>query len=495
MMLDQANMARWEHPIAIDPTAALPVFLQIARAIAEDVRRGRLRAGEKLPGSRTLAGAVGVHRNTVLAAYRELAAEGWIETRPAGGTFVSNEIGSPLHRDPRRGQRLEPRLGFDLPPSSLDDPRVPEVPRGTLTLAAGTPDSRLFPTGAIARAYRRALELHGATSLGYGDPRGVLPLRKQLGAMLSSLRGLAVDDLLITRGSQGALDLVARTLLRPGDVIAVEALGYRPAWGAFQAAGALLVPIPVDEHGLRVDALAEHAGAVRAVYVTPHHQYPTTATLSPGRRLALLELARTRRFAIVEDDFDFEFHYEGRPVLPLASADRAGVVVYVGTLSKILAPGVRTGFVVAPAPLLDRMAALRMVVDRQGDPVVELAIAELLEDGEVQRHARRIRRIYLERRDTLLEALHAKLASVVTVDPPGGGMAAWIRVDPSVDVVEWSERSLRAGVAFAPAKNFAFDGRSRPFARLGFAALDVRELREAVSRMASALPSKKRRSA
>src|SRR5262249_52253572 len=282
-----------------------------------------------------------------------------------------------------------------------------------------------------------------------GDPRGHERLRAALASMVSTVRGLAAgpESVLVTRGSQMGLDLLARTLIAPGDVVAVEAFGYRPAWEALRLAGARLVPLPVDAGGLRIDALEDLAARerVRAVYVTPHHQYPTTAVLTPGRRLALLALARAQRIAIIEDDYDHEFHYDGRPVLPLASADDAGVVVYVGTLSKILAPGLRIGFVVAPAPLVDRLAAVRSFVDRQGDRAVERAVAELLEDGDVQRHARRVRRIYQGRRDALAEALGRELGTVISFAPPAGGMALWARVDPSVDPDAWAERALSKG--------------------------------------------------
>jgi GntR family transcriptional regulator/MocR family aminotransferase len=309
--------------------------------------------------------------------------------------------------------------------------------------------------------------------------------------MVSSLRGLAAgpDSVLITRGSQMALDLVARTLVKPGEVVAVEALGYRAAWEVLRLAGARLQPLPVDAQGLDVDALEALVAKerVRAVYLTPHHQYPTTVVLSPGRRLRLLELAARHRIALIEDDYDHEFHYEGRPVLPLAAADGAGVVIYVGTLSKILAPGLRLGFLVAPPPLLERLAAVRHLVDRQGDQAVECAVAELLEDGEVQRHARRARRIYQVRRDALCQALQAELSSALRFEAPQGGISLWAQMDPAVDVDSWSERALARGVAFYPARRFAFDGRSRPAARLGFAALNEREIAEAVRRMKGAL--------
>jgi GntR family transcriptional regulator/MocR family aminotransferase len=492
-------MRSWELAVRLDPAADLPVFLQIARAVSADVRRGRLRAGDALPSSRALSRSLAVHRNTVLAAYRELAAEGWIETEPARCTVVSSDVANASANATRaRTSRAAPAtpsatVGFDLG-AAIDPYPVPAYAAGTLVMAGGVPDLRLVPRAELARAYRKALadaKPRGRSTLDYGDAQGHPRLREALGAMLAALRGIAApkESVLVTRGSQMALDLVARALLAPGDVVAIESLGYRPAWAAFQAAGARLAPLPIDEHGLDVDALRElcERERVRAVYVTPHHQYPTTAVLSAGRRLALMELARARRIAVIEDDYDHEFHYEGRPVLPLASADPAGVVVYLGTLSKILAPGLRLGFVVAPTPLLEKLTAIRTFIDRQGDHTLERAVAELLEDGEVQRHARRARRAYLARRDALTEALREHLGDALTFEPPVGGMAIWARAAPGIDVDAWAARALDRKVAFSTAKRFAFDGRKRGFLRLGFAALDEKELREAARRMAACL--------
>jgi GntR family transcriptional regulator/MocR family aminotransferase len=484
-------MRAWNFPVQIQEEG-LPLFLAIARAVTDDIRRGRLRPGDPLPGSRTLAVSLGVHRNTVLAAYRELESEGWLVTRPAGGTFVSAALpdAKPRRFAPSARAAIPPRAGFDLGAPLPHEDLAPPLPKGTLTLSGGQPDVRLLPSGPLARAYRRVLRTHGSSLLNYGDPRGHLRLRRALSAMLSAARGVACDEdtLLVVRGSQMALDLTARALISTGDVVAVEALGYRPAWLALQLAGAEIAPIPVDGEGLRVDLLARLCAErrVRALYLTPHHQYPTTVGLAAARRLQLLALARAHRLAIIEDDYDNEFHYEGRPTLPLASADEAGVVVYIGTLSKILAPGLRLGFVAAPRPLIDRLATLRMTSDRQGDQAVECAVAELVEDGEVQRHARRMRRIYQARRDLFAELLKSRFGDRLRFDIPAGGMALWVHA-PSIDVEAWSLRARDAGVMFYAGRRFAFDHKNRPYARLGFAALSEPELREAVRRMASAL--------
>jgi GntR family transcriptional regulator/MocR family aminotransferase len=491
-------LAAFPITLAVSPSAG-PVFLQIARALILDIRRGRLRPSDRLPGSRELATQLGVHRNTVLAAYRELALEGWITTLRARGTFVSSALPDVVARrfsTRTRGEGPRPdRLGFALPALPMGPPRgVSKRPaHGVLSLNGGIPDVRLVPWQPLARAYRRALASQGRALLGYGDPRGCERLRVALAGMLSATRGLAVtgDGLLVTRGSQMALSLVARALVSPGEVVAVEALGYRAAWEAFASAGARLVPLPVDEAGLRVDALETLVarGQVRAVYVTPHHQYPTTAALAPGRRIALLALARRARIAIVEDDYDHEFHYDGRPILPLASADEGGVVVYVGTLSKVLAPGVRIGYLAAPRPILQRVLEGRTYVDRQGDHAIEWAVAELMEDGEVERHIRRSRRAYQSRRGVLVEALKKAFGARLSFVVPAGGTALWARVAPDIDVSAWATRALAKGVAVQPGQEFAFDGRARPYLRLGFAQLEEAELEEAVRRMASALPA------
>jgi GntR family transcriptional regulator / MocR family aminotransferase len=487
----------WELALDVDRGGALPPFLQIARALAADIQRGRLRPGDRLPGSRRLADSLRVHRNTVLAALAELTSEGWLEAAPGRGTFVTRTIVQPRARPFSRRLTVRAHVPAETPftlPAAPVAYRPPNLARGALNLSSGAPDVRLVPARQIGRAYRRVLALRGADVLAYGDPEGHGALRAALASMLASTRGMAVGaaDVLVTRGSQMALTLVARALLRPGDAVAVEQLGYRPAWEAFRAAGATVVPIAVDADGLDVEALRRLAERtpVRAVYVTPHHQYPTTVTLKAARRLALLALARTRRFAVIEDDYDHEFHYDGRPVLPLASADHAGLVVYIGTLSKILAPGLRIGYVVAPPAVLKNVAAIRSLLDIQGDRATEAAVAGLIEDGELQRHVARVRRVYADRREILARSLRRAFGDGIEFTLAPGGMALWVRLRMPVDVEAWARRSLRHGVNWYTGRRYAFDGQPRPFARFSFAWLNERELPEAVRRMAAARPER-----
>jgi GntR family transcriptional regulator/MocR family aminotransferase len=492
-------MRAYDFPIDLDPRENAPLFVQISSSLARDIARGRLRPGDPLPGTRTLAETLGVHRSTVVTAYAELAAQGWVAARPGGATFVA--AASPDVKPRRPKAKISPpgissTTGFDVEAALTSPLEVPMLPAGGLYLFGGVPDLRLVPVDLLARAYRRVAKRHGRKLFGYSmDYYGHDSLRTAVARLVTEARGLASDAsaVLITRGSQMALDLTARSLIRPGDVVAVEAIGYPNAVNVFRRAGAVVVPVRVDQHGMDVEALVAltRQKTVRLVYVTPHHQYPTTVTLSATRRLALLDLARRERIAVVEDDYDQEFHYDGRPVLPLASNDPTGNVIYVGTLAKILAPGLRLAFVVAPPPLLARMAAERSLVDRQGDAVLECSIAELLDDGDVERHVRRTRRIYHARRDAFCEALARELGGVVQFRRPPGGMAIWADVTPELDVEHWRRRAIERGAYFQIGRQFSLDGTPVQSARFGFALLDEKESLTALRRLRDAVPTRR----
>jgi GntR family transcriptional regulator/MocR family aminotransferase len=471
-------------------SADTPLFLQIARQIAADIQARVLKPGAPLPGSRSLSATLGVHRNTAIAALEELAQQGWIQTEPRRGTFVSESF--PETRS-RRFARPEPQpcAPLDLPESAPPEP-FPPIPDGVLPLIGGTPDPRLVPTAELSRAYRRALG-RAPRLLEYGSALGDGRLRAVLAQQLQRARGVAVepDGVLITRGSQMALFLLARALVRPETVVAVEALGYRPCWEALKLCGAQIAPLPVDAEGVSIDALEALLARQRvsAIYVTPHHQYPTTVTLTAPRRLRLLALARRHGFVIIEDDYDHEHHYDGRSVLPLASVD-ASVVAHVGTLSKILAPGLRIGYVAARPEIIERALRIRSYVDRAGDHVVERAVAELIEDDVIGRHVRRVRREYHARRDALVSELERRLSGALSFRAPSGGMALWARLTQrNVSSDAWAARALEKGVLVHAARRFRFDGREAPFLRLGFAPVTPEEIRTAVERLAASLPS------
>ena len=479
-------MRRWELIVALDQGRELPLFLQLASALADDIRRGRLKPGEQLPGSRELATRLGVNRNTVVAGYRELAAEGLVGTRIGGGTFVTEPAALP----PSCPSAKPETPVYSLPPTLQTTLNCAPKP-GVIVMSRSTPDVRLLPAIALARAFRRAMGQRGRKLLTYTDPRGHARLRVELATMLSRTRGLIIsqDGLMITRSVEQGIDLVARALLAPGDVVAVESFGYPPAWDMLKLTGARLLPVPIDDDGLDIDALERVLAneRLRAVFVTPHHQFPTNTVMASQRRERLAALAAQHRFAIIEDDYDHEFHYEGRPVLPIAAGAGGANVIYVGSLSNLLAPALSTGFIVAPPPVLESLVGLRAASDAQGDAAVECAIAELFEDGELLRHASRMRRVYAARRDTLAAALHRHLGGALQFRIPDGGMALWARADAGIDVAEWARAAEREGVQFFDSRRYDFAQREQPFIRLGFTYNDETELNEAVRRMARAL--------
>jgi len=467
-----------------------PVFLQIARQIANDIRARVLPPGSRLPGSRELSRSLGVHRNTALAALAELTSQGWLHTQPRRGTFVSAAF--PETRTRRFAQPVQqPAPVLDLPDAPAPLPVDGSYAADVLPLVGGTPDFRLVPVAELSRAYRRALA-RSPRLLAYGSQLGEERLRSVLGTHLRQTRGIPVDPdgLMVTRGSQMALFLLARVLTRPDRVIVVEGLGYRPCWEALRLNGARIVPVPVDAEGLSISALSKvlERERVAAVYTTPHHQYPTTVTLTAPRRLELLALARRHGFVVVEDDYDHEHHYDGRAVLPLASVD-ADVVAYVGTLSKILAPGLRLGYIAARPEIIERAVRVRTYLDRAGDHVVERAVAELIEEDVLGRHVRRVRREYQARRDALVSELGRQLGGALSFRAPSGGMALWAKLtQPRVSSDEWAARARERKVLVHPGRRFRFDGRETPFLRLGFAPVTVEEIRTAVERLAAALP-------
>lgn len=466
--------------------AGLSLAKRISEAVITEIREGRLRPGAKLPSTRSLGLELKVHRNTVVSAYDELIAQGYVETKQGSGSFVTEALPEAVEK---RATKRQARL-LDLNPAPCIARSV-DLPPGVLPLLGGLPDLRTLPTKALSRALRAAVK---AAPRGFdyqdagGQPRFIAALSKYLW----DTRGVRseIGEILITRGSQQALYLAAKALAKPGTVFAVEGCGYPPAWESFRLAGATVVPVGVDAEGLIVDDLAAltQRHKVSGVYVTPHHQYPTTVTMSGARRMALMQLARREGFVILEDDYDHEYHFSNEPVLPLASADEEGVVLHIGTLSKVLAPGLRVGYAVGQRSLISHMTATRRFIDRQGDHVGELALAYLMEDGEITAHIRRMQRSYDQRRQVFFAELARKLPEELQFEAPPGGLALWARVQGKVSALEWSRRALERGVMVQAAASLFYDEQNHPYLRLGFARLDEGELCEAVARLRSAYP-------
>jgi GntR family transcriptional regulator/MocR family aminotransferase len=305
--------------------------------------------------------------------------------------------------------------------------------------------------------------------------------------MLNVDRGLTTtpENICLTRGSQMAIFISARILAKRNDTVVLEELSYPPARESFRAAGADVIPVGLDAQGLRVDELEKvcRKRRVRAVYLTPHHQFPTTVLLRPDRRLRLFSLAAQFGFAIIEDDYDHEFHFSHQPMLPLASADACDQVIYIGSMSKLLSPSLRLGYMAAPKAVIDRAAGEIMMIDRQGDPATEAAVAELIDTGEIHRHTRRVLRVYSERRMLIAELLTHLFGAAIEFNMPDGGLAVWVRFQNDVDVDKLARLALAEGVSILPGSAFATGSARVQGARLGFASLDPTELRKATQRL------------
>jgi GntR family transcriptional regulator/MocR family aminotransferase len=481
----------WKISLAerVDRRRSVPVYQQIVQALIHDIQRGRLVPGTFLPSSRELATTLGVNRKTIVIAYDDLIAQGWLASDGTRGTIVSSSL---PELAPRPVPILQPDTGsestapeFKIRPAA--DPLPAFVESTQLTFDDGAPDARLLSPDVLSRAYRTALrQAVRGNWLGYGDPRGSPILRETIANMLMTHRGLvaSADNICITRGSQMAIFLAARILLRPGETVLVEALSYAPAWQAFRAAGAAVVGAKLDDNGLDVADVERlcRKHKVRALYLTPHHQFPTTVSLTPQRRLRLLDLASQFGFAIIEDDYDHEFHFEQQPLLPMASyAPRR--TVYIGSMSKLLLPGLRIGYVAAAPDVIRLMANETVIVDRQGNAPTELAVAELIESGELHRHSRKALQVYLKRRNAFAQLLEKNFADIVDFKMPDGGLAFWITFRDA-SVLDAIEKSVpRGNVRFLPSRSFAIPPFDQRGLRLGYASLTTEEATEAMRRL------------
>lgn len=472
----------------IDPSRDVPIYMQIIQALIRDIERGRLTSGTYLPSSREFAAILGVNRKTVVLAYEDLIAQGWLDSAGTRGTIVSASLPEPANK--QRGETEATMSTATIDYRYATPPERPlALPSGKgLKLDEGAPDGRLFPAELLARAYRSAT--HRASrenGFQYRDPRGSPALRQSIATMLKSQRGLpvAAENICITRGSQNGIFLAAKVLVQPGDSVIVEALTYEPAVAAFKAIGAKILSVPLDEDGIDIEAVEKacRRHAVRAVFVTPHHQFPTTVSLRPERRLRLLDLARQFGFAIIEDDYDHEFHFESQPLLPIAGY-APGHVIYVGSLSKLLLPALRIGYVAAPPPVIDAIAHMVSLTDGMGNTLTEDAAAELIENGELRRHARKVRQIYARRREEFAAEIDRTLGDIAEYRMPDGGLAFWLRFNTDLDQME--ERAAAVGLRFASSRSFMTQDDAPRGLRIGFASLNAHEARVAIGALREA---------
>ena len=470
--------------LSLDPTQTGPVYLRVAEAILRAILEGRIKPGQALPGVRELAERLEVNRNTVLVALRELEDQGWILARPRSGFFVVEPL--PARRPQATGTASSALPGFDLP--SVWQP-ITSTANILMDLSDGVADARLAPMEALARAYPRALRLKGPALLQATEFQGLERLRTMLAAHLAQQRALVREpgQILLIRSTSMAVMLVIQALMGPeAGVVAVENPGHPLVWETLrQGSSVRLQGLPVDGGGLQVEALEQLLAHTRLglLVLTPQCHFPTGVPLAPERRQRILALAREHRFAILE--LDSEYDYLEAPPSPLAAEDTTGQVLYAGSFSRLLAPGVRLGFLVVPQALAERFAKARQRLDWQGDPILEWAVSELFVDGEITRHLRRVRKAAQDRLEALCEALRFGLPDRVAFSPEHTGMGLWVRgvgtlADPDRFLI-WVRSSGLKGIKFRPGSYFDLEGRPSAATRLGFTAHTPLELQNAVS--------------
>ncbi len=468
-----------------------PTYARLAEGIRQAILAGRFQPGERLPATRVIAAALGVARNTVLEAYDSLAAEGYLVARHGSGTFVAPEL-------PERALRATPGptavAGAAVDASSLSRfgrrvAKLEQIPGAWTTrlpydFRYGTPSLEEFPMAEWRALTRRVLDYPPSVLLGYGPAEGLPALREALARYLQRARGVrcTADEVVVVNGSQQALDLAARVLVDPGDVVAMEEPGYTGARAVFEMAGATVVPVPVDGEGLVVDQLPANA---RVVYVTPSHQFPTGVVLSAARRLQLLEWASRAGATIIEDDYDSEFRYSGRPLTALQGLDATGHVVYTATMSKVLLPSLRMGYLVPPAGLRPAFANAKWLTDRHSALLYQAVLAAFIEEGHFERHLRRMRRVYARRLACLLEALDRHLGGRVSVDGAESGMHVMLTIHDVADGDVIVEGARAVGVGLHPAAPYyAAEPPYRATFVVGYSSLTETEIAEGIARLA-----------
>lgn len=494
-----AELYLWQ----VDRASGAPLFRQIYLEIRSAILARALGPGTKLPSTRALSSRLRVARASIVAAYEQLLAEGYVSGKVGSGTYISSDLPEPIERRPakaaarsapaRRPARTRPHVLGDFVASTAESDERPFNTGRTLV------DARTVEIW--RKLTNRAFRSFGPNHLGYADPCGFIELRRTICDYLQAARAVRCDpdQIVVTAGTQHAIDIAIRVLLGPDDEVWVEDPGYAMTHYALAAAKARLRPIPVDAQGLDVRAGIRSAPRAVAAFVTPSHQFPTGVVLSMARRLELLAWARERGAWIVEDDYASEFRYGGRPLASLQGLDEGERVIYVGTLNKALFPGLRMGYAVVPRALLRAFVGTRYLMDRQPPSLYQAVVAEFMGQGYFASHIRRMRLLYREQRDALVAELTRRAKSHVTVEVPDQGMHLIAYLDRGRSDVELEHAARAEGIVVRAMSRFYKAAPARSALMLGFAGFPRQVIVPAAARLAEVVrrPSKpaKRRAA
>jgi len=472
---------------------AQPVYIQVSQQIVNAIQRKYINKGTKLPGTRMLSQLLKVHRNTAVAIYEELAAQGWVEIIPNKGTFIL-EPGQKTKKNKIVSQKInEPYVyakttGFPFQ-KSFHLASTIQLTNAKYSINDGKPDVRLHPVHQFTRWYSAAMKRKTLVKK-WNKPNehSYSLFQTQLCNYLNATRGFHIspNNLLSTRSSEMSLYIVSQLLIKKDDVVLVGNLSNYAANMIFQQTGASIKTIPVDTDGLDINYIRKHfiKNSIRCVYVCAQRDYPTMVNLSAERRLALLQLAKEYGFAIIEDDYDYDFQFEGSAMLPMASAGANGMVIYLGKLGQSLFPSFQTGFVVAPANLISEATNYLQLLDKQGDFIQEQMLSELIIEGEIYRLMKKNVVIYKQRRNFLCAQLTTYFTEIAHWEIPPGGLAIWLQFHPKISLVKLAEEAEKNDL-FIP-KTILYQDKNTCALRFGFGHLDTEEMGVVIQKLKSA---------
>lgn len=408
------------------------LYLNIANAIRDAIKNGNVNPSEKLPSARRLAEQLKVNRHTIMASYNELVAQGWVETQQRKSYSVAHSL--PIYNALKLKKVSDSKIKKHEWRIVKPDDTFSEKPASQYqyNFAGGNPDISMFPFNELKSYMNDALSRPPINELNYGDNAGYPPFIKEVSTYLRRVRSITNKEVIVMNGTQEALYVISQVLLKEGDKVAVESLGYQPAWKAFKNAGAHLIGVKQTQQGIDVEHLEVlfNQHKIRLLYLTPLHQYPTTTTVPIAQRMKIYRLAQKFKVPIIEDDYDHEFHYDSQPLAPMAADDPAGLIIYLSSFSKIMFPGGRLGVIAVNKKLAPHIINYRTIVNHKANVILQDAVARWMKDGAFERQLRKATRLYFKRRQCMVNVLNDFKNDGINIDfsIPAGGMALWVNV-------------------------------------------------------------------
>lgn len=469
--------------IQLDNYSSIPLYHQLYNVIRKSISTGKLKAGLKLPGTRTLAKEFKVSRNTILLAFEQLIAEGYIKGKAGAGTYVTNEFPDKLTKEVKKQKQADDFLinlkSKNAPTLDSHEQRImPE--NNFVPFQHGIPSVKDFPFDLWIKTFNKVMRRFSESQLSKIEGSGYKDLKEEISKYLQTYRAVncTPDQIFIVNGSQQGLYLLSRTLMKEGNNFLLEDPFYFGVKDAIRSSKVNIIPIPVDEEGIKIDYAIKNFSNANFIYTTPSHQYPLGSTMSNSRRLKLLDFAGENNIWIIEDDYDGEFRYTGNPLPSLQGMDKNGKVIYLGTFSKVLFPGLRLGYLVLPSiDTVEALAAERKVIDRQSPILEQLVLAEFMKCGHFTRHIRKMRMLYKERQENLISEIKKELGGIIEIQPSASGMHVLAWLPEHLDDKAVCKELRYNGLTTFPLSNLILKYKQKSALVLGYTAFNSEEIK------------------